>query len=139
MIRILATGSLHVDPVSRTAATGNPYTTAKLRAEGKDVASVWCSLIAFGAEAERLARLKAGAALSVSGRCEVSAWLNQEGEAKAGLSIVVDELITLKARPSERPPAKARPQEQRERFRRSAPTPAMADAPFDDDLSGLSA
>ena len=33
MIRILATGTLHTEPTSRTSANGNPYTTAKLRAD----------------------------------------------------------------------------------------------------------
>ena len=112
MIRILATGTLHTEPTSRTSANGNPYTTAKLRADDGKGGSIWCNLIAFGSEAERLATLKAGAALSVSGRAEVSAWLDKQGEPKAGLSLVVDELATLKAKPrpqeSERRPAPRR-------------------------------
>ena len=56
MIRALATGTLHDAPQQRTSQTGNPYTTAKLRADGKDGNSAWCSLIAFGEVGERLAR-----------------------------------------------------------------------------------
>lgn len=130
MIRILATGTLHTEPTSRTSANGNPYTTAKLRADSKE-ATTWCSLIAFGEAADRLATLKAGAALSVSGRAEVSAWLDKQGEPKAGLSIVVDELATLKAKP--------RPQEgeRRPAPRRQSPNPPPVEAepaPFDDAL-----
>ena len=128
MIRILATGTLHTEPTSRTSANGNPYTTAKLRADDGRGGTVWCSLIAFGEVADRLATLKAGAALSVSGRAEVSAWLDKQGEPKAGLSIVVDELVTLRGKP--------RPQEgeRRPAPRRQSQTNATAEpAPVFDD------
>lgn len=108
MIRVLATGTLYAAPQARTSAAGKPFTTAKLRADGKDGAITWCSLIAFGEQAERLAALKEGAALSVSGRAEVSAWLNRDGEAQGGLSLVVDELAALKGRP--RPPRPRQPE-----------------------------
>ena len=108
MIRALCTGTLYGSPQSRTSAAGKAYTTAKLKADGKDGAITWCSLIAFGEQAERLAALKEGAALSVSGRCEVSAWINREGEAVGGLSLVVDELAPLKGRP--RPPRPRQPE-----------------------------
>lgn len=108
MIRALVIGRLYGSPQSRTSAAGKAYTTAKLRADGKDGIAVWCSLIAFGEQAERLAALKEGEALSVSGRCEVSAWINRDGEAAGGLSLVVDELATLKGRP--RPPRPRQPE-----------------------------
>ena len=138
MIRILATGTLHTDPVQRTSANGNPFTTAKLKADSKDGVAVWCSLIAFGADAERLATLKAGAALAVSGRCELSAWSNQEGEPKAGLSLVVDELATLRGKPRPKPEAQASPTPAPapQRFRRPQHQPVET-VPFDDDLTGL--
>lgn len=131
MIRCLVSGTLHGEPLVRTSANGNPFTTAKLRADGKDGASIWCSLIAFGPEGERLAIVKAGEALSVSGRAEVTAWLNREGEAKAGLSLVVDELITLKAKP--RPPQEqTRRPTPRRRYQNNPPVVAEPAAPFDD-------
>ena len=76
--------------------------TAKVRADGKNGESIWCSVIAFGEQAERLVTLPAGAALAVSGRAELSAWLDKQGELKAGLSLVADEIATLKGKP--RPP-----------------------------------
>ena len=107
MIRALITGKLYGSPQTRTSAAGKAYTTAKLKADGKDGSITWCSLIAFGEQAERLATLKEGAALSVSGRCEVSAWIGRDGEATGRLSLVVDELATLKGRP--RPPRPRQP------------------------------
>lgn len=125
MIRALVTGTLYDAPQARTSQSGKPFTTAKLRGDGKDGATVWCSVIAFGELAERLATLPAGAALSVSGRAEVSAWLDKQGESKAGLSIVVEDLATLKAKP------KPRTEDQQQR-RRSARQLAQAGADFDD-------
>ena len=99
MIRTLITGTLYGAPQARTAASGNQYATAKLRADGKDGTSAWCSVIAFGEVADRLLTLGDGAALSISGRAEVNAWLDKQGEPKAGLSLVADEMVTLKGRP----------------------------------------
>lgn len=99
MIRALVSGVLYDAPKVHTGKSGKPFTTAKVRADGKDGATVWCSIIAFNAEGERLATLQQGAALSVSGRAEVSVWMDKNGEHKGGLSLVVDELATLKAKP----------------------------------------
>ena len=102
MIRALVTGSLYGDPQTRTSQAGKPYVTAKVRADSKNGESVWCSIIAFGEIADRLMTLGNGAALSVSGKAEVNGWLDKQGEARAGLSLVADEVATLKGKP--RPP-----------------------------------
>ena len=99
MIRALITGTLYGAPQARTAASGNQYATAKPRADGKDGTSAWCSVIAFGEVADRLLTLGDGAALSISGRAEVNAWLDKQGEPRAGLSLVADEMVTLKGKP----------------------------------------
>lgn len=149
MIRALITGSLYGSPASRTSQAGKDFTTAKLRADGKDGATVWTSLVAFGELAERLATLPAGAALAVSGRAELSAWLDKAGEPKAGLSLVVDELATLKGKP--RPvPVEAEGQERatgqstgqhaghfsghRQPRRPPRPAPVATGPDFDDEL-----
>lgn len=131
MIRAIVSGVLYDAPKVHTGKSGKPFATGKVRADGKDGASVWCSLIAFGEQGERLASLPAGAALSVSGRAEVSAWSDKSGEPKAGLSLVVEELATLKAKPKPQdggvPPQRApRPRPSRE------PATAGAGVPFDD-------
>lgn len=123
MIRALVSGVLYDAPKVHTGKSGKPFTTAKVRADGKDGATVWCSIIAFNAEGERLATLQQGAALSVSGRAEVSVWLDKNGEHKGGLSLVVDELATLKAKP--------KPREDGHQQRRPARQPAPAGG-FDD-------
>lgn len=70
--------------------------------------------------------LKPGAALSVSGRAEVSAWADKSGEPKAGLSLVVEELATLKPKP------KPRDEDHQQQPRRSPRQPAPAGSDFDD-------
>lgn len=99
MIRALLTGILYGTPEQRTAKSGKPFVTAKLRADDGKGGSVFCSLVAFGEQADRLATLPAGAALSVSGKAEVQAWIDKKGEAAAGLSLMVDDLAPLKPRP----------------------------------------
>lgn len=119
MIRALVIGTLHEAPVARVGKNGKPFTTAKLRADTTDGA-VWCSLIAFGEQAEALKEQKASAAISVAGRATPSAWLDKTGEPKAGLSVVVDQLAALRTRPKPKP----------------APAPAPA-LDFDDDLPDM--
>ncbi len=98
-------------------------------AKGKDGASVWCSIIAFGDVADRLMTLGNGAALAVSGKAEINGWLDKQGEPKAGLSLVADDVATLKAKP------KPQSQEQGEPAPRRTPRRPVATAPgFDDAL-----
>ena len=121
MIRAIATGTLFNEPQARTSAAGNSFVTAKLKADGKDSAVVWCNLIAFAETAERLARLPRGAALSVAGRIEIDAYISKTGGAAASLKFVVDELATLKGKPRQKRPERAEHQEYQE--------PAAPDAP----------
>lgn len=137
MIRALITGSLYGSPQARTSQAGKPYVTAKVRADGKDGASVWCSIIAFGEQADRLMTLGDGAALSVSGKAEINGWLDKQGEPKAGLSLVADDVATLKGKP--RPPqghgdtANAHPRgECQSRSRRATSPPVASNAGFDE-------
>ena len=78
MIRALLTGTLYADPQRRTSANGKPFTTGKLRADASDGAQVWCSLIAFGEQGERLATLKAGAKLSYAPP-QPNIWIRRRG------------------------------------------------------------
>lgn len=129
MIRAMVSGVLYGAPQARTAASGKGFATAKVRGDGKNGESVWCSVIAFGDIADRLLTLGDGAALSVSGRAEINAWLDKAGEPKAGLSLVVDELATLKGKPR---PAPVEVQGQPRRPPRPAPVATGPD--FNDEL-----
>lgn len=139
MIRALITGTLYGNPQTRTSQVGKPYVTAKIRADGKNGESVWCSIIAFGEIADRLMTLADGAALAVSGKAEINGWLDKSGEPRAGFSLVADEVATLKGKP--RPPqgtGSDAPSRQGQgsplRPQRPRQAPVAAGAGFDDDL-----
>ena len=132
MIRALITGTIYGEPQARTSQAGKKYATAKVKAEDKAGATVWCSLVAFGELADRLLTLAQGAALSISGKAELNAYTNKQGEPKAGLSLVVDDLATLKGKP--RPPqADARPGRPAPQYSKPANGPAPR-PDFDDAL-----
>ena len=122
MIRALVTGSLYGPPQARTSQAGKQYVTAKVRADGKDGAVVWCSVIAFGEQADRLMTLGDGAALSVSGRAEVNGWMDKQGEPRAGLSLVADDVATLKAKPKPQSQEQSEPAPDWQHWRPDRPT-----------------
>ena len=131
MIRVLLTGKLHDAPQERESANGNTYAVAKVKADDKNGNWIWASVIAFGVEAERLLLLDAGDAVSISGRAELSVWTDKEGNSRPNLSVLADEVATLKGRPrSHKPRAlrKAKPQE-----------PPVEGIPFDDELPDFAA
>ncbi len=147
MIRAMVSGVLYGAPQARTAASGKGFATGKVRGDGKNGENVWCSIIAFGEQADRLMTLGDGAALSVSGRAEINAWLDKAGEPKAGLSLLVDDLVTLKGKPR---PVEAEGQERatgqstgqhaghfsghRQPRRPPRPAPVATGPDFDDEL-----
>ena len=104
MIRVLATGTLYAAAQARTSANGNTFAIGKVKADDKGGAWVWVSVIAFGAEAERLLTLNAGDAVAIGGRAELSVWEDRDGQHHPGLSLVIDELATLRGRPKPRAP-----------------------------------
>jgi single-stranded DNA-binding protein len=129
MIRALITGKLHDAPQARTSQNGNTFAICKVKADDKNGAWVWVSVIAFGAEAERLLTLKAGDAVAMGGRAELSVWEDKDGNHHPGLSLVADEVATLRGKPkpkADHPPAR-QPRQQ------AAPVPDGV--PFDDELA----
>lgn len=121
-LHLFAAGELIRDPERRTSSKGTDYVTALLKA-GEEL----LNLSAFDTGiAERLATLRKGSALAVSGRLQARPYLDRDGTTlRAGLSVVVSELMT-----GGLPPAKAQPRARRDRSQR----PAGAGADFDDAL-----
>ena len=119
---LFCSGELIRDPERKTSAKGTGYVTALLKA-GEEL----LNLSAFDSGiADRLASLKKGAALAVSGRLQARPYTDRDGTLRAGLSIVVIELMTGSA-----PPMKAAPKPRGDRSRRPA---GAGGAPFDDAL-----
>jgi single-stranded DNA-binding protein len=99
MIRALVSGTLYDAPRGGLGRNGKPFTTAKVKAEGKNGDAVWVSCVAFGDMAEKLAMQAAKAPISVVGKIEVSIYTAKTGEPKAGLSMVVEDCAALETRP----------------------------------------
>ena len=89
----LATGILVSDPQRRAGAKG-PFTTATIRANGDE--AVLVSIIAFGAEGERLLEFVKGDALAVSGRARLTSWTGRDGAEKHGISLVAEQIAAAK-------------------------------------------
>ena len=132
MIRCLITGKLHDIPQTRTSATGNSFAVAKVKADDKNGAWVWVSVIAFGAEAERLLELKAGDAVAIGGRAELSVWQDRDGQHRPGLSLVAEEVATLRGKSKPRNEGEPR-HPPRQRSGRP-PDPVGDGVPFDDPI-----
>ena len=94
-ITALITGKLIADPERRTSASGKPFTTARLAAATEGDDSALCSLIAFGTVAEHLAALAKGDTLAIAGRTKPKAWTSKDGELKAGLDVVAEQVLTV--------------------------------------------
>lgn len=95
-LHILASGTLIADPQQRQGAKG-PFTIASLRVATADTPTL-VSLIAFGAEAERLLGHGKGDALAVSGRARLTSWTARDGVEKHGLSLIAEQIASAKPR-----------------------------------------
>lgn len=122
MIRAIVAGVLYDEPRPGQGRNGKPFTTAKVKAEGKNGESVWVSAIGFGEIAEKLAAFSAQTPISVVGKVEISSYQTKTGEQKTGLSMIVEQIAALETRPrtAQRPAAAAQE------------PPPPAPAPFDD-------
>ena len=122
---LFCSGELIRDPERKTSTKGTGYVTALLKA-GEEL----LNLSAFDSGiADRLALLRKGSALAVSGRLQARPYTDRDGTLRAGLSVTVTELMVGAA-----PPQRAAPRSRNDR----APKPAGAGAggaPFDDDIA----
>ncbi|HHU7835145.1 TPA: single-stranded DNA-binding protein, partial [Escherichia coli] len=63
-------------------------------------ATLWLSVIAFGKQADFLAKHHKGDVASVSGTMQVSQWTGQNGETRQGWQVIADSVISARtARP----------------------------------------
>ena len=94
-------GRLVNDPRPIETRTGKPMTVARLvvnlptRAADQE-AGFFLGIVAFGAQADRLAALAKGAMCSVIGRGQLNRWQSDQGE-REELQLVADEIVTAKS------------------------------------------
>ncbi len=141
-------GRAGFDGELKTSAAGKPWSRLNVAClagsdrETKEPYSVWFSVIAFGRQAEELAKVTKGQTVSVMGRVEQNKWTSQSGEQREGLSIIADAVLAVKtSRPSGGASAQGQSQGQPQRRpqgRVDPQAPTQGDAfdgePFDDAL-----
>ena len=101
MISILSTGKLIKPPKQGQSAKGTAWTSATVRAPVRgnredEPDNALVNIIAFGAQAQRLASLAQGDTVSFTGDARPTAWQKDDG-LHAGLSVTVTELLTAYA------------------------------------------
>lgn len=105
--QIAAYGRLVDDPQVKQTSKGTPMTLARMAvslpcSQAQDgQATLWLSVIAFGKQADFLAKHQKGDVASVSGTMQVSQWTGQNGETRQGWQVIADSVISARtARPS---------------------------------------
>ncbi|HGE5929846.1 TPA: single-stranded DNA-binding protein [Escherichia coli] len=104
--QIAAYGRLVDDPQVKQTSKGTPMTLARMAvslpcSQAQDgQATLWLSVIAFGKQADFLAKHQKGDVASVSGTMQVSQWTGQNGETRQGYQVIADSVISARtARP----------------------------------------
>ena len=104
MMQISAYGRLGKDPKAIETQSGKAMTTASLavrldlRADGETLdGTQWLQLVAFGKQAEALARHRQGDLISVYGHCQLSRYETREGETRESLAVIVDALLSARS------------------------------------------
>ncbi|HAX5210548.1 TPA: single-stranded DNA-binding protein, partial [Escherichia coli] len=89
--QIAAYGRLVADPQLKTTSKGTQMA----------MATMWLSVLAFGRQADALAKHHKGELVSVAGNMQVSQWTGQNGETLQGWQVIADSVISARtARPT---------------------------------------
>ena len=95
-------GRLVDDPQTKQTSKGTPMTLARMAvslpcSQSDDgQATMWLSVLAFGRQADALAKHHKGELLSVAGNMQVSQWTGQNGETRQGWQVIADSVISAR-------------------------------------------
>ena len=108
--RALVSGVIFKAPVEKISKAGNAYVTATIR-DGKGDAARWWKALVFGdvAMAEVL-RLGDGDPLAVAGEFDCQPYKTDAGEDRLSWSIMVDAVLSARAKPKKAKPSQDNPQ-----------------------------
>lgn len=98
MLSVLLEGTLTAAPVRRISSKEQTFATAQMRCAGEDGQAVFCSVIAFNADAvEALLTLSSGDAVAVAGEAALNHWETNSGEHRFGLRVTAQRVLTVYA------------------------------------------
>ncbi|MDZ4926197.1 single-stranded DNA-binding protein [Escherichia coli] len=131
--QIAAYGRLVEDPQVKQTSKGTPMTLARMAVPlpcsqtDDGTATMWLSVLAFGRQADALAKHHKGELVSVAGNMQVSQWTGQDGGTRQGYQVIADSVISARA---------ARPGDSRRRTTgtQGNQPPAGGDDPYGDDI-----
>jgi single stranded DNA-binding protein len=134
--QIAAYGRLVADVQSKTTSNGNTMAFCRMAvslpchsAENGE-APFWLGVVAFGKQADALARHSKGELVSVSGAMQVNQWTTQDGSTTAGYQVVADSVVSARtARPGNKATSQKNASNRGEKTeaQRSAPYPPPED------------
>ncbi|HAF1609402.1 TPA: single-stranded DNA-binding protein [Salmonella enterica] len=138
--QIAAYGRLVADPQTKTTSKGTNMAMARMAvslpcsAAQDGQATLWLGVLAFGKQADALAKHTKGDVVSIGGTMQVNQWTGQDGSTQSGYTVIADSMISARtSRPGggrtkqqagKAPPQTGAPQ---------AATPQEGD-PFPDDI-----
>ncbi len=127
MIDALIAGRIYGKPAERSATSGKPYATAKVRVATRAGDTLFVSVIAFDKDAiKALLALADGDSVALTGELTAKAWVDKEGNARPSLDLLAHAVLTPYHVAHKRNAI-------REPDRRVVP----GDLPFDDELPGV--
>ena len=143
--QISAYGRLVADPETRTTGKGTSMAMARLavslpcNAEADGQATFWLGVIAFGKQADALAKHQKGDLVSVAGNMQINQWTGQDGGTQQGYQVLADSVISARtARPGGRQGQQGQATDALRRAQQQPAPPGYEDydqtPPFDDSI-----
>jgi single-strand DNA-binding protein len=138
MLKATLIGNLGGDPEMRYSASGNPFLRMNVASnfrvrspEGEwQDKTEWVRVTVMGQRAETLAQhLKKGMRVFVEGRLEARPWTSQQGEVRAGLEVVANDVEFMSSRTDDEQRGGGGEDSQEHAPARSAAPPASRPAP----------
>ncbi|HAF2131294.1 TPA: single-stranded DNA-binding protein [Salmonella enterica] len=133
--QIAAYGRLVADPQTKTTSKGTNMAMARMAvslpcsAAQDGQATLWLGVLAFGKQADALAKHTKGDVVSIGGTMQINQWTGQDGSTLSGYQVIADSVIS--ARTSR--PGGGRTKQQAGNAPPQAATPQEGD-PFPDDI-----
>lgn len=100
--QISAYGRLVADPQTRTTANGNTMAMARLAVSlpchtaQNGEATYWLGVVAFGKQAELLAKHQKGDLISVAGDMQLNQWKAQDGTQSEAPQVIADSILSAR-------------------------------------------
>jgi single-stranded DNA-binding protein len=100
--QISAYGRLVADPQTRTTGKGTNMAMARLavalpcNAADNGEATFWLGVIAFGKQADALAKHRKGDLVSVAGNMQLNQWTGQDGGTQQGYQVIADSVLSAR-------------------------------------------